>query len=130
MKKMLFAAAVAVSFTFASCGGGWNEENKKSLKDTCTMLEKMSYDKADAGKICDCYIENLVKKYPDGDFTPEQNTAEMDACSKGYKTESEKSMEATMQEMNSMPEEGAEGAEGTMEAAGEVVEEKKEAAKH
>lgn len=96
MKKSIviaFAALVGI-VSLSSCGGGWTEENKASMKDTCSSLMTLSYDEADATAICDCYITKLVEKYPKADFTPEQNQAEMDSCSVGYKTASEKQAEA------------------------------------
>jgi formylglycine-generating enzyme required for sulfatase activity/serine/threonine protein kinase len=70
--------------------GGWIEENKISMRETCFSLMTLSYDEADATTICDCYIQSLVQKYPKADFNPEQNQAEMDACSANYMTSEEK----------------------------------------
>jgi len=96
MKKSIVIAFVALVgiVSLSSCGGGWTEENKASMKETCSSLMTLSYDEADATAICDCYINNLVEKYPKADFNPEQNQAEMDACSANYKTASEKQAEA------------------------------------
>lgn len=96
MKKSIviaFAALVGI-VSLSSCGGGWTEDNKTSMKETCSSLMKLSYDEADAVAICDCYISNLVEKYPKADFNPDQNMAEMDACSSEYKTAYEKQTEA------------------------------------
>ena len=96
MKKQIVVSLMALVgiFALSSCGGGWTEENKVSMKNTCSTLMKISYDEADATAICTCYIDNLVKKYPKADFTPEQNTAEMDSCSSQYKSTFDKQMEA------------------------------------
>jgi len=97
MKKVIvccFVALVGV-FSLSSCGGGgYTEESKASMKETCSGLMKISYTDADASTICDCYINKLVEKYPKAEFTPEQNTACMDECSAGYKTKMEAEMEA------------------------------------
>ncbi|MFY7861546.1 MAG: hypothetical protein ACOVP5_04905 [Chitinophagales bacterium] len=107
--------AVCGVFALSSCGGGWTEENKTQMKDTCSSLMKIRYDEADATAICSCYIDGLVKKYPNADFTPEQNTAEMDACSGNYKTTFEKQSEAAGS-MDTMME-----GETTAPAEGEVA---------
>jgi hypothetical protein len=96
MKKSIviaFAALVGI-VSLSSCGGGWTEENKASMKETCAGLMKLSYDEADATAICDCYITSLVEKFPKADFNPEQNQAEMDGCAANYKTTAEKEAEA------------------------------------
>jgi len=101
MKKLILAtAALLVAFAFSSCSGSWNDESKKSMKDNCNSLEKLVYDEADAKALCDCYVDNLVKKYPNVDYTQEQVTEEMDACAKNYKTTAEKKSEMEMQDMN------------------------------
>jgi hypothetical protein len=96
MKKSIVFAFVAFAGAaiLSSCGGGWTDENKASMKETCSGLMKISYDETDATAICDCYINNLVQKYPKADFNPEQNQAEMDSCSTGYKTTFDKEQEA------------------------------------
>jgi len=96
MKKSIVFALIALVgvVSLSSCGGGWTEENKTSMKETCSSLMKISYDEADATAICDCYITGLVEKYPKADFNPDQNMAEMDACSANYKTTYDKEQEA------------------------------------
>lgn len=65
----------------SSCTSGWTEENKADITRSCISGAKMSYSEEEAQSICNCYIENIVKKYPAMDYTSEQNTAELDACS-------------------------------------------------
>ncbi len=130
MKKMIFAvASIATAFTFGSCGSaGWTEDTKKSAKSLCEFGEKMSYDDADATAICDCYIESLVKKFPKAEYTPEQGTAEMEACQKGFESTTDKKLKQQLEESMSTDMSGAEGAlEDAVEGA---VEDVKEAAKH
>ncbi|MDZ4752720.1 MAG: hypothetical protein SGI87_13970 [Flavobacteriales bacterium] len=105
MKKtiLLSLAVMIVSVSLISCGGGWTEENKTDMKSTCGTLMKMSFTDEDAATICDCYIEGLVKKYPKADFTPEQNSAEIDACSadatKKKEEEAQLKLEQSLQKM-------------------------------
>jgi len=113
MKKSIviaFAALVGI-VSLSSCGGGWTEDNKTSMKETCSSLMKLSYEETDAVAICDCYINNLVEKYPKADFNPDQNMAEMDACSANYQSTYEKQLAAEEAAQTETSEgEGAEGA--------------------
>jgi len=103
MKKSiaLFFAACGI-VALSSCGGGWTEENKTSMKETCTSLQEIIYPD-DAKAICDCYVDKLVAQYPKADMTPEQTTAVLEECSADAKKKAEEEAEKKMQEMlNSM----------------------------
>lgn len=99
MKKQigLFLAGAAL-VSLASCGGGWDEESKKSMKETCTSLQSIIYPD-DAASICDCYVNKLVEQYPNADMTPDQSGAVLDECSADAKAKAEAESEAKMQQM-------------------------------
>ncbi len=106
---MGLSIAVVAFLVYLAVGssGGWTEENKVSMTETCTALMSLSYDEADGMAICDCYMQSLVRKYPKADFTPEQNQAEMDACSANYMTSAEKQEYYLGEEELPVEEEGA-----------------------
>lgn len=112
---MFFAAAATLALT--SCGGGWSEENKTSMKETCTSLQEIIYPD-DAKAICDCYVDKLVAQYPNADMTPDQSMAVLDECSADAKAKAEAESEAKMQEMlNSMDDSMDEAVENVEEMA-------------
>jgi hypothetical protein len=95
LQSMLLATGGAFILLLSSCGSGsWNEEAKAEMKSTCTNMMSSEYDKADAEAICTCYLNNLESKYPDANFTPDQNMEEMHACADSYKTSAQKEIEA------------------------------------
>jgi len=93
-QSMILATAVTFLVLLSSCGSGsWNEEAKAEMKSTCTNMMSYEYDKSDAEAICTCYLTNLETKYPDANFTPDQNMAEMHTCADAYKTSAQKEIE-------------------------------------
>lgn len=113
MKKQFAVTFIALfgALALSSCGGGWTEEKKTDMKNTCSGLMKINFDDADAVAICDCYINGLVQKFPKAGFTPDQNQAEMDACSANYKSIFDKKMEAQAAAMEAMPKDSLSGTE-------------------
>jgi hypothetical protein len=115
--SILSVVAGAAMVSLSSCGGGWNDENIKSTKETCTSLMEIAYPE-DAKGICDCYVDKLVQKYPKGDFSSEQADALMTECSADAKKKAEEEADRKLQEtldkfnassdslMNSMSTEG------------------------
>jgi hypothetical protein len=95
-------SVVCLSFLFSSCGGGWDEESKLKMKETCTSMMSNEYAPADAASICECYVSGLVEKYPKADFNPDQNYAEMMRCSGGYKSFQELKLEEATKQMMQM----------------------------
>ncbi|MBX7051785.1 MAG: hypothetical protein K1X54_07105 [Flavobacteriales bacterium] len=96
MKNFFFAvAALCVASAITSCGGGWTEESKKSINESCvTMMERVYPD--DAKTICDCYVNKLAEKYPKNDMTTDQKTAVMDECSADAKKRADDIIEKEM----------------------------------
>ncbi|MEZ4798592.1 MAG: hypothetical protein R2809_02210 [Flavobacteriales bacterium] len=123
MKKQigLFLAGAAL-VSLASCGGGWSEENKASMKETCTSLQSIIYPD-DAAAICDCYVTKLVEQYPNADMTPDQSGAVLDECSADAKAKAEAESEAKMQQM-------LDDMENSMNEAGDSMEEQMEEMKN
>ncbi len=97
--KKLSIAIVSSSLVLASCGGGWDEESKFKMKETCTSMMSEAYSATDAASICECYVSGLVAKYPKADFNQDQNYAEMERCSGGYKSIQEEQLEKSSEEM-------------------------------
>jgi hypothetical protein len=82
MKTSLFFFSFILLLTsLSSCTSGWTEEIKADMTRTCNSGMTMSFSEEESNSICNCYIENLVKKYPAMEFTSAQNSAELDACS-------------------------------------------------
>jgi formylglycine-generating enzyme required for sulfatase activity len=75
-------------------GGVWTDEFKELLEETCLSLMELTYEEADSKAICDCYINNLSRKYPNLSFTDEDNYSELEACSSNYYTAAEKNEQA------------------------------------
>ena len=88
MKQIFYALTLVIlgSFLLPSCGGGWTDESKERIKNTCSDLMKITYSEEDAGKICDCYLEGLVKDFPKSNFKPEEAQKILEGCSGGYKS--------------------------------------------
>lgn len=82
MKSTLaFAIVLLVITSLSSCTSGWTEEIKADMTRTCNSGMTMSFSEEESNSICNCYIENLVKKYPTMEFTSAQNSEELEACS-------------------------------------------------
>lgn len=64
MKKSLFLALPVLCLFLHSCGGGWTEEDKKKLRDDCVSQAKTQISEANTKKYCDCFVEQMVAKYP------------------------------------------------------------------
>jgi hypothetical protein len=82
MKSTLaFAIVLLVITSLSSCTSGWTEEIKADMTRTCNSGMTMSFSEEESNSICNCYIENLVKKYPTMEFTSAQNSEELETCS-------------------------------------------------
>ena len=82
MKSTLsFTIVLLVITSLSSCTSGWTEEIKADMTRTCNSGMTMSFSEEESNSICNCYIENLVKKYPTMEFTSAQNSEELEACS-------------------------------------------------
>lgn len=93
-QSMLLAVGGTFLLVLSSCNSGsWNEEAKTEMKSTCTNMMSYEYDKSDAEAICTCYLNSLETKYPDANFTPDQNMEEMHSCADSYKTSAQKEIE-------------------------------------
>lgn len=100
--KKLLSALIASSLFLASCGSGWDEESKFKMKETCTSMMSEAYSATDATSICECYVSGLVAKFPKADFNQDQNYAEMERCSGGFKSIQEQQLEKSSEEMMRM----------------------------
>jgi hypothetical protein len=70
-----------LSLLFTSCDSGWSEEIKTDLTRSCEDGARMAYGADEAKSICSCYIQNLVSKYPNMDYTSAQNSEVLEECS-------------------------------------------------
>lgn len=101
MKKVLLFASIVAAVSMTSCGG-WNDDNKKELKDNCVGIEEILYEKDEAGKICDCMVGKLVAKFPKADQTQADVANTLEECAKesGFKDKLTKSFEKSLGDFN------------------------------
>ncbi len=69
MSKIIALSFVATVFFLYSCGGGWSEDQKDQLKNTC--IGSGLYD-------CDCYVETIVKAHENPDEFNKLSQADKD----------------------------------------------------
>ncbi len=60
--KMLLAACLCL--LFASCAGGWTEDDKKQLRKECMTQSVPQIGETRAATYCDCFVEQMVHTYP------------------------------------------------------------------
>ena len=88
MSKYLTLSLFSVLFLLASCGG-WSEDQKTQIKNKC--LGSGAYD-------CDCYVETVVKEYPNPDdfnkLTQEEQESAVEACAVEEEGAEEEEMES------------------------------------
>jgi hypothetical protein len=82
MKKKSFTGLM-VMFCLCgifSCNKGWTDTRQKELRESCISITATTYDSTMAKTICDCYVQNLVTKFPKGEFTREETSKVMKDC--------------------------------------------------
>lgn len=60
--KIIYAALCCL--LFASCAGGWTEDDKKQLRQECMSQSVPQIGEGRAAQYCDCFVEQMVKAYP------------------------------------------------------------------
>lgn len=84
MSKYLTYSLLSVLLILTSCAGGWSDDQKKQINNTC--LGSGLYD-------CDCYVEEVVKAYPNPDdfnnLTQEEKDAVVENCAVEIEAEEE-----------------------------------------
>ena len=90
MSKITFYAALFSSIAIlSSCGGGWSEEQKDQIKNTC--IGNGNYD-------CDCYVEKITSAHPDPDtynsLSKEDKNSLVEDCLQEVEESEEEEMES------------------------------------
>ncbi len=80
MKSVSVVCVVAVLVSMFACNKGWTDTRQKELWESCVSITATTYDSTMANTICDCYVQNLVAKYPKGEFTREETAKVMMEC--------------------------------------------------
>ena len=84
MKRLLSLSLVSVVVLLASSCGGWTDERKEQITNTC--LGSGNYD-------CKCYLEKVMKAYPSPDdfnnLSEEKKKEAVKECVQETKTEDE-----------------------------------------
>lgn len=84
MKRLLFLSLFSVVVLLASSCGGWTDERKTQIKNTC--LGSGMYN-------CDCYLEKVMKAYPSPDdfngLSEDKKKETVKECVQEVKTEDE-----------------------------------------
>lgn len=98
MKKALLPLfTFGILLFFSSCSE-WSAKRRADLKESCITLQELTYPE-DAVSICDCYLNKLIKEYPNADMSEDQSDKALEACSKDARIRLEQENERKLKEM-------------------------------
>ena len=55
---------IALIITLGSCAGGWTDDDKKQLRESCVTQARGQISEAQTEKYCNCFVEQMVTTFP------------------------------------------------------------------